>query len=349
MKKIISIMTAVLMLIADIAGIVPILEVSAYDEQTAALVNHLESTGGTVYFSYSDLDLKKDDVFLLHITGDSGDVVKISLYYTDENGNQKTVTFGGLEGATLSANGNLTEGYIVPCNVDYLYGQVIYEKSKPELSYELVKISVEEPEETTTQVATTETTTQVATTETTATTTAMMTTTEATTTTTSTMMTIASTRATTTTSTMTTASRPTLQITETKVILQPGDQYQIQANQTGLRYRTSSEEVAIVSKSGVITAMNPGTARITVYNADYDAVVVQVTVTDEVQAVLRGDANSDGEVNISDVVLMNRVYVGVDRISKQGLANVDTDGDGKITLTDSMNVLRYLVHLIDEL
>ncbi|MDE5885868.1 MAG: dockerin type I repeat-containing protein [Oscillospiraceae bacterium] len=341
MKKIISIMTATLMLIAGIAGIVPSLEVSAYDEQAAALVNQLESTGGTIYFSYSDLDLKKDDVFLLYIAGDPGDVVKISLYYTDENGNRKTVIFGELEGAVLSANGKLMEGYIVPCNVDYVYGQVIYEKSKPELSYELVKISVEEPEETTTQVATTETT---------ATTTAMMTTTATTTTTTtSTMMTIASTRATTTTSTMTTAPRPTLQITETKVILQPGDQYQIQANQTGLRYRTSSEEVAIVSKFGVITAMDLGTVRITVYNSDYDAVVVQVTVTEEVQAVLRGDANGDGEVDIRDIVLMNRVYVGVDQISSQGLANVDTDSDGKITLVDSMNLLRYLVHLIDEL
>ncbi|MDE6088000.1 MAG: dockerin type I repeat-containing protein [Oscillospiraceae bacterium] len=338
MKKIISIMTATLMLIAGIAGIVPILEVSAEDEQAAALVNQLESTGGTVHFSYSNLGLKNGDVFLLHITGDPGDVVKISLYYMNENGKKETVIFGGLDGSTLSANGNLAEGCVVYCNVDDIFVQVVYEKSKPELSYELGIAPVEE------------TTTQITTTETTATTTAMITTSSTTTTTTtSTMMTTASTRVTTTTSTMTTAARPTLQITETKVILQPGDQYQIQANQTGLRYRTSSEEVAIVSKSGVITAIDPGTARITVYNSDYDAVVVQVTVTEEVQAVLRGDANDDGEVDISDIVLMNRVYVGVDQISSQGLANVDTDGDGKITLADSMNLLRYLVHLVEKL
>ncbi|MDE6730343.1 MAG: hypothetical protein K2J71_06160, partial [Oscillospiraceae bacterium] len=315
MKKIISIMTAMLMLIADIVGIVPSWKVSAYDEQTAELVNQLESTGGTVYFSYSNLGLKKGDIFLLHITGDPGDIVKISLYYMNENGKKETVIFGGLDGSTLSANGNLAEGCMIYCNVDDIFGEVVYEKSKPKLSYELGIAPVEE------------TTTQVATTETTATTTAMMTTTAATTTTTSTMMTIASTKATTTTSTMTIASRPTLQITETKVILQPGDQYQIQANQTGLRYRTSSEEVAIVSKSGVITAMDPGTARITVYNSDYDAVVVQVTVTDEVQPTLRGDANGDEEVNISDVILMNRVYVGIDDISNHILKKKNTDGD----------------------
>ncbi len=64
---------------------------------------------------------------------------------------------------------------------------------------------------------------------------------------------------------------------------------------------------------------------------------------------LPGDANEDGIVDIGDVVLMNRVYVGVDQVTAQGLKNADVDGDGKISLADSMNVLRYLVHLIDKL
>ncbi|MDE6730168.1 MAG: glycoside hydrolase family 9 protein, partial [Oscillospiraceae bacterium] len=66
-------------------------------------------------------------------------------------------------------------------------------------------------------------------------------------------------------------------------------------------------------------------------------------------AYLPGDANEDGEVDIADVVLMNRVYVGVDKVTPQGLKNADVDLDGKISLADSMNVLRYLVHLIDTL
>ena len=64
--------------------------------------------------------------------------------------------------------------------------------------------------------------------------------------------------------------------------------------------------------------------------------------------VLWGDANDDGTVDISDVVLMNRVYVGVDEISKKGLANADVDQSGKIELADSMNILRLLVHLLEE-
>ncbi|MDE6729583.1 MAG: dockerin type I repeat-containing protein [Oscillospiraceae bacterium] len=64
---------------------------------------------------------------------------------------------------------------------------------------------------------------------------------------------------------------------------------------------------------------------------------------------LLGDANLDGTVDITDVILMNRVYVGVEQISAEATANGDIDRDGKISLSDSMNVLRYLVHLIDDL
>ncbi|MDE5885274.1 MAG: hypothetical protein K2H29_09415, partial [Oscillospiraceae bacterium] len=61
-----------------------------------------------------------------------------------------------------------------------------------------------------------------------------------------------------------------------------------------------------------------------------------------------GDADCKGTADIIDVILMNRVYVGIDKISDQGLRNVDFDHSGKIELADSMNVLRLLVHLITE-
>ncbi|MDE5755427.1 MAG: glycoside hydrolase [Oscillospiraceae bacterium] len=59
-----------------------------------------------------------------------------------------------------------------------------------------------------------------------------------------------------------------------------------------------------------------------------------------------GDADGNGQVEILDVVLMNRVYVGVDEISPEGKQNADVDQDNKITLADSMNVLKLLVHLL---
>ena len=64
--------------------------------------------------------------------------------------------------------------------------------------------------------------------------------------------------------------------------------------------------------------------------------------------ILWGDADENGNIEILDIVLMNRVYVGVDKISESGKKNADSDQDGKITLSDSMNVLRLLVHLISQ-
>ncbi|MDE5769476.1 MAG: cellulose 1,4-beta-cellobiosidase [Oscillospiraceae bacterium] len=64
--------------------------------------------------------------------------------------------------------------------------------------------------------------------------------------------------------------------------------------------------------------------------------------------ILWGDANVDSEVDIRDVVLMNRVYVGVDKVSPQGLLNADVDQSSKIELADSMNVLKLLVHLLEQ-
>ena len=88
-----------------------------------------------------------------------------------------------------------------------------------------------------------------------------------------------------------------------------------------------------------------------VSNYDVTATAGSVTIGDggEQKPLKKGDANEDGNIDISDVVLMNRVYVGVDKVTAQGLANADIDGSGKIELSDSMNVLRYLVHLVEEL
>ncbi|MDE5754764.1 MAG: RICIN domain-containing protein [Oscillospiraceae bacterium] len=62
--------------------------------------------------------------------------------------------------------------------------------------------------------------------------------------------------------------------------------------------------------------------------------------------ILWGDADENGKVEILDVVLMNRVYVGVDTLEDAGRINADVDQDQKITLSDSMNILKLLVHLI---
>ncbi|MDE5754580.1 MAG: leucine-rich repeat protein [Oscillospiraceae bacterium] len=60
-----------------------------------------------------------------------------------------------------------------------------------------------------------------------------------------------------------------------------------------------------------------------------------------------GDPDMDGTISILDVVLMNRCVVGVEVLTDAQKHYADVDGDDKVTLSDSMNVLRKIVHLID--
>ncbi|MDE7121009.1 MAG: dockerin type I repeat-containing protein [Oscillospiraceae bacterium] len=63
----------------------------------------------------------------------------------------------------------------------------------------------------------------------------------------------------------------------------------------------------------------------------------------------KGDVNGNGEVDITDVILINRIYVGLEKVSKEQQEAGDIDKNGKVDLTDSMLVLRYLVGLEDSL
>ena len=57
----------------------------------------------------------------------------------------------------------------------------------------------------------------------------------------------------------------------------------------------------------------------------------------------------DNTVDILDVVMGNRVFVGVESITPNQRKAYDVNHSGSVDLADSMLVLQYLVHLIDSL
>lgn len=76
-----------------------------------------------------------------------------------------------------------------------------------------------------------------------------------------------------------------------------------------------------------------------------------VTVAGETGDTLYGDVNCDGEVTISDVVMLSR-YVAQDTElnpvpSAQGLKNADCESNGNIDAGDITAIARYLAHLIE--
>lgn len=62
-----------------------------------------------------------------------------------------------------------------------------------------------------------------------------------------------------------------------------------------------------------------------------------------------GDVNGNGEVDILDVVILNRALLGAEKLTKTAEKLVDVDGDGKPTASDSLLIMKYLVKLIPSL
>jgi len=141
--------------------------------------------------------------------------------------------------------------------------------------------------------------------------------------------TAATTKATTTTTTTTTTTQTTtvpskLKVSKTELTLSNGAQYEIKANQANLTYKTNNAEVAVVSKKGIITAVGEGNAVISVINPDSDVVQIKVTV---ISAVPAGDCNNDGEITVTDVIMLQRWLLSDGtKLSNRQAADLHKDG-----------------------
>lgn len=60
-----------------------------------------------------------------------------------------------------------------------------------------------------------------------------------------------------------------------------------------------------------------------------------------------GDANEDGSVDLVDVVLVNKNLMIGTEMSAQGKENADVDDNGTMDEVDSLNILKYIIQLVD--
>lgn len=58
--------------------------------------------------------------------------------------------------------------------------------------------------------------------------------------------------------------------------------------------------------------------------------------------LLRGDANNDGKVDISDATEIQRISAKLSEIENNRIAAADVDGDGEIDIADATYVQMYL-------
>ncbi|GEM_PF-1700501 len=72
-------------------------------------------------------------------------------------------------------------------------------------------------------------------------------------------------------------------------------------------------------------------------------------VPTETESYLKGDANSDGKINILDIIAVNRAVLGKETLSDAQLKAIDFNQNGKPDSEESLAVLKYLVGLVTEL
>ena len=166
------------------------------------------------------------------------------------------------------------------------------------------------------------------------------TTTQPTTTTTTTVTTTETTE-------ITTEPTPALTVDETDITLKPNEQYTIKASKSNLTYKSGDTNIAIVSSSGVITAFASGKTVISVIDDEYNVVQINLTVSDK---LLKGDANLDGRVSISDSVAILQYIANSTKFNLAGesLDNADVDGTPGVSGKDAAIIQLYDAGLITE-
>ncbi len=124
-------------------------------------------------------------------------------------------------------------------------------------------------------------------------------------------------------------------------VVEPAD-----ATDKSVTWTTSNKSIVSVSRGGVVTGLNVGTATITAVTADggYTATITVVVSSNAPQ----GDINNDGDVDAGDALLILRASVNLLALSDAQKSVADVNGDGEIDAGDAVLILRYDAGLIDE-
>lgn len=87
-------------------------------------------------------------------------------------------------------------------------------------------------------------------------------------------------------------------------------------------------------------------------NTNGETVIIDIPDSTEVSGspveIIKGDADCDGVLSITDATLIQRNLVGICYFSDTQLLAADTDGDGFVSITDVTMIQRKLVGIISE-
>lgn len=117
------------------------------------------------------------------------------------------------------------------------------------------------------------------------------------------------------------------------------------ATTKNLLWTSSDISVAMVSRTGIVTALAVGEATITATTEDGGfsaSILIKVTA-----APSRGDLNGDGYIDAADALMCLRFAVGLIELTDTQLRSGDLNNDGEVDAGDAIKILRYDAWLID--
>ncbi len=111
------------------------------------------------------------------------------------------------------------------------------------------------------------------------------------------------------------------------------------------------ESVAVIEEqtgtnSVLVKGVAPGTTEIVVVYMGTEFTFPITVAERSADTPVYGDVNTDGDVSIVDVVMLNKVILGVETLSETAKRSADVDVNGEIEPGDSLNILKSLVDLI---
>ena len=118
---------------------------------------------------------------------------------------------------------------------------------------------------------------------------------------------------------------------KSSITLYDSEKYTLPYNSDCYTFKTNNSDVAVVSKSGVLTAISAGKATISVIDSDANVMQLKVTILSEKVA---GDCNKDGKFDIADVVLLQKWLLAVPNTHLADWSAADLCEDGKLDVFD---------------
>ena len=88
-------------------------------------------------------------------------------------------------------------------------------------------------------------------------------------------------------------------------------------------------------------------AKAAVYNINATDGYIYIQGESE-QEFTQGDATGDGEVDILDVITVNKAFMGKETLTEVQLKAIDFNGNGKPDSDEALTILKYIVGMITD-